>query len=100
MSEFISTTLLYLGSNDSNSYTAISSKLCGTQYDKVFATYSKYLKITFDRWNGASVSYSGFVAGYIMFSKCQLFICSSDFCFTSTVCVLFASFSFTISAVC
>jgi len=55
------------GSNDSNSYTAISSKLCGTQFDKVFATYSKYLKITFDRWNGASVSYSGFVAGYIMF---------------------------------
>ena len=61
--------LISLGSNISFYYRAISSQFCGSEEIKKYTTYNKYLRIDFSRWIGGGSSYSGFVAGYIMFGK-------------------------------
>ena len=58
-----------LGSNFSNSYTALSPQICSKYNEQYYVTYSNYLRITFDRPNGGSYPNSGFLAGYVMFSK-------------------------------
>jgi len=58
-------------SNYSTSYyeKTISTRLCGINNIKMYKTYSRYLKITFNRNYKPSSTYRGFVAGYVMFKE-------------------------------
>ena len=81
---FLSLDVIYIlfllaASNYSTSYyeKVLSSSLCTTNATNAYNTYSRYLKITFDRSYKRSFAYRGFVAGYVMFSKCHA-MCLQD----------------------
>ena len=62
---------LFAASNSSTSYyeKTIVSSLCNANITNAYNVYSRYLKITFDRFHKSKSPYRGFVAGYVMFSK-------------------------------